>query len=306
LPPQYVLRDGSHFQPQQKVQLYLGTQQPNWRKAQKGFVRRASCVKTRIIRFDTTFFKSFLRQELFPMKKFHLDLIFSSLLAAMLFFSGSALAQISEAQVVGQDGKVGIETIGPGEKFDIRSSRKVADMLKGEAAQSNYSGIKLETDSPYSKQWKSAGSSQYGVGGSAPLTPFSNSGFKSSEVPNFMTLNPYVVDMGGLQTGLWQWESGNWTQITTVVPTSMLTSGSDLYADFTGYGLYTWNGTTWTQINEDCPLESIVVSGTTLYASYMGYGLYTWDGTTWTQINGDYPLASMVASGSILYAEYTG
>jgi FtsP/CotA-like multicopper oxidase with cupredoxin domain len=131
---------------------------------------------------------------------------------------------------------------------------------------------------------------------------------EESDMMRPITLNVdsllYTAAAGGPQAGLWQWELGNWTQINTAVPTSMVAAGPLAYANVAGSGLYKWDGSAFTRINTGSP-TSMLASGSVLYASFTGSGLYKYDGTTWTRINTGIP-SSMLASGSILYANFTG
>ena len=107
-----------------------------------------------------------------------------------------------------------------------------------------------------------------------------------------------------MANGLYEWNGYTWTRITPLVPTNMVASASGLYANFTGYGLYNWNGSTWTRINTVLA-NSMVASASGLFANFTGYGLYNWNGSTWTRINTVLPF-NMVASGSNLYANFIG
>jgi subtilisin family serine protease len=139
-----------------------------------------------------------------------------------------------------------------------------------------------------------------GPSGAAPIHAYSGS-YRDIFVLKLTESSLYTNFAG---YGLYKWDGTAWSQLNTIVPASMVASGSVLYSNFTGYGLYSWNGTAWTQINTVYP-ESMVTSGSLLYADFAGYGLYTWNGTTWIQINTVHP-ASMVASGSVLYANFAG
>jgi FtsP/CotA-like multicopper oxidase with cupredoxin domain len=105
-------------------------------------------------------------------------------------------------------------------------------------------------------------------------------------------------------TGLYQWDGAALTQITPTNSTSMVASGSILYADFAGDGLYKWDGSALTKISGMHPV-SMVTANSWLYAYFTGDGLYKWDGNAWTKLTGTQP-ASMVAAGTNLYADFAG
>jgi hypothetical protein len=66
-----------------------------------------------------------------------------------------------------------------------------------------------------------------------------------------------------------------------------------LYSYFAGYGLYEWNGSAWSQLTTLVP-TSMVAEGSVLYVDFAGYGLYAWNGSSFSLITATHP-ASMVA-----------
>ncbi len=109
----------------------------------------------------------------------------------------------------------------------------------------------------------------------------------------------------GTAGGFWEWNRGDWTQIATTDPTSVVASGTHAYAKMTD-GLYEWNGYAWKKISTNP--TTMVASTAGLYAYHSGHGIYYWNGSTWTQIHTAAVAAvtNMVASGSGLYADFTG
>ena len=91
----------------------------------------------------------------------------------------------------------------------------------------------------------------------------------------------YATFAGGLYTYDYDSKSA-WTRISSV-PASMVVTGPNVYATFTGQGLYVWDGNVWTRIAASVP-ASMVAAGRYLYATWTGQGLYKWDGTVWTRI----------------------
>ena len=57
--------------------------------------------------------------------------------------------------------------------------------------------------------------------------------------------------------GLYQSNGSAWSGLTSLIPTNMVVSGSDLYASFTGSGLYRWNGSAWSQLNATIPVSMV-------------------------------------------------
>jgi FtsP/CotA-like multicopper oxidase with cupredoxin domain len=106
--------------------------------------------------------------------------------------------------------------------------------------------------------------------------------------------------------GIWQWDMGTWSKILATDPTSMVASGSLLYADFGGaLGLQKWNGSSWSKLMSTSPLK-MVASDSLLYADFGGaLGLQKWNGSSWSKLMSTSPL-KMVASGSLLYADFGG
>jgi len=137
--------------------------------------------------------------------------------------------------------------------------------------------------------------------------------------------------------GLYKYNGTTWTQVNTVVSTSMTASSSALYANFAGYGLYKYDGAAWSQINtvvstsmtarvQPCMRtlqdtvftstmaphgvrliqslrQTMLVSGSTLYANFAGYVSTSTMGRHGTRIN-TVVSTGMATSGSVLYANF--
>jgi len=102
----------------------------------------------------------------------------------------------------------------------------------------------------------------------------------------------YVFASAGAKT-LYAWAkdaAGNVSEPLSRTTTILNTS---LYANFDGFGLFEWDGSAWTRIRTELP-SSMVASGTDLYANFAN-GLYQWDGSAWKRINRNLA-SSMVAS----------
>jgi FtsP/CotA-like multicopper oxidase with cupredoxin domain len=120
-------------------------------------------------------------------------------------------------------------------------------------------------------------------------------GHEENDMMRAMVLNTdqllYVTNTGN---GAWQWDIGTWSQVSSLAPTSMAAAGSNLYADFAGYGVYSWNGTSWSnQITALHPTR-MVASGSALYADFSTLGIYKYEAGTWTNLTPTDP-AIMVA-----------
>jgi len=124
----------------------------------------------------------------------------------------------------------------------------------------------------------------------------------------FDLMRPVILNVDQLlytsfATGIQQWDMGNWSQLNTLAPASMVASASTLYAyGLTGApGVFKWDGTTWSQLNATNP-TGMVASGSMLYVKGIAGapGVWQWNGTAWRQLNALDP-ANMVASGSTLY-----
>jgi hypothetical protein len=68
----------------------------------------------------------------------------------------------------------------------------------------------------------------------------------------------------------------------------MVTSGSNLYGDFTGQGIWQWSGTNWTQVTPN-DAQLMVATNTTLYGSFAGNGIWQWNGNSWSQVTPNNP-----------------
>ena len=83
--------------------------------------------------------------------------------------------------------------------------------------------------------------------------------------------------------GVFQWESGLWSQLNAIDAESIVASGSILYASFAGAGLHKWDGSRWTALHSVAP-SNMTASGSALYASFVGFGIHKWETGFWSQI----------------------
>lgn len=99
--------------------------------------------------------------------------------------------------------------------------------------------------------------------------------------------------------GFWQWNRGDWSQISTANPTNVLSSGTYAYAT-TSNGLWQWNGYNWRRMSSLSPVK-MVAKGAELYVEFAGAGIYHWNGASWTRISSLSP-ANMAVSEFGLFA----
>lgn len=93
--------------------------------------------------------------------------------------------------------------------------------------------------------------------------------------------------------GFWQWNRGDWSQISGTDPDSYVTSGTHAFVGTTS-GVYSWNGYNWAKITGRVP-GKMVAFGPNLYAEFSPGGLFRWDGTDWTRLTTSLP-SSMAVS----------
>lgn len=105
-------------------------------------------------------------------------------------------------------------------------------------------------------------------------------------------------------SGIWKWNTIQWTQTTTSNPQMLVTVGSDLYGTFPGLGIWKFNGTGWTKTTNSIP-QMIVGTATTLYGTFEGMGIWKWDGSGWAQATTSNPQL-IVASDTKLYGTFAG
>ena len=58
--------------------------------------------------------------------------------------------------------------------------------------------------------------------------------------------------------GLYQSNGSAWSGLTSLIPTNMVVSGTDMYASFAGSGLYQWNGSIWSSLTNLIPTNMVV------------------------------------------------
>jgi len=107
-----------------------------------------------------------------------------------------------------------------------------------------------------------------------------------------------AADFGS--SGIYHYDNGTWTWITSSNPEDMVGVGTDLYADFGTSGIYKYDGS-WTWITSSNP-DDMVAVGTDLYADFGSAGIYKYDGS-WSWITSSNP-EGMVAVGTDLYVDF--
>jgi hypothetical protein len=113
------------------------------------------------------------------------------------------------------------------------------------------------------------------------------------------TLNP--------TQGFWQWNRGDWKQIATSDPTSIVTSGTFTFADYSTDGLWQWNGYDWRQISTLDPVKMVAGKAGEVYVYFDGQGLFQWSNNTWTKLrDADFVVNNMVASEYGLFVHFDG
>ncbi len=124
-------------------------------------------------------------------------------------------------------------------------------------------------------------------------------------------MRPIVLNANSLlytlnNNGFWQWNRGDWRQITNMSPLDMVVSGTFAYADYGANGIWQWNGYDWRQIDPKDP-DQIIASEAGLFAYFAGLGTYQWKNNSWTKIrHSSSILADWVASEAGLYAYFDG
>lgn len=104
--------------------------------------------------------------------------------------------------------------------------------------------------------------------------------------------------------GLYTWDNGTWTIMTTAKPEELVRFGNGLAIDLGDYGLFTYDSTNkWRKINDVSPTSMVSVDvdsdgSMELTANFAGYGLYIFDNGTWTLINSVEP--DMITAGKTL------
>jgi FtsP/CotA-like multicopper oxidase with cupredoxin domain len=106
-----------------------------------------------------------------------------------------------------------------------------------------------------------------------------------------------------MTNGLYEWNGYDWRKISNSIPTGMVASASGLYANFTNLGLYHWNRSTWKKISSVLS-STMKATDSGVFATFSGLGLYKWNGTVWTKLTNLIP-TSMEAGDSGLFATFT-
>jgi hypothetical protein len=104
-----------------------------------------------------------------------------------------------------------------------------------------------------------------------------------------------AVDFG--TNGAWMWDSGAWTQLTTMNPEGMITANVDgntddeLFMEFGYAGLWLWDGGAMTLLSEE-DVETMAVGDVDadgndeLVVDFGSIGLWLYDAGSWTQLSG--------------------
>jgi hypothetical protein len=122
--------------------------------------------------------------------------------------------------------------------------------------------------------------------------------------PTSTAQEPSLVAAFGSQ-GLWFYNNGTWTLLSSHTPNLMVRYGYSLVANFPGYGLYQYGGNTWTQLSPNSSVENLLGVSDKVYVDYGMFGLWKYSGGKWTQIAGTSP-DKMVANGNNLVATFPG
>lgn len=122
----------------------------------------------------------------------------------------------------------------------------------------------------------------------------------------------YAVPMTCYQTsvfasfsnsGIWQYSSGSWLQVTSNNPQLMAASGSILYAAFEGAGIWKYDGAEWSQITSNDP-EKLIVYNSKVYATFAGTGIWLYESESWSQMTANNPHLMAVSPSGILVASF--
>ena len=82
-------------------------------------------------------------------------------------------------------------------------------------------------------------------------------------------------------SGLWKYDGSAWTQLTTINPILMASSGPLLYGDFgPPYGIYKYNGVIWSQLTASSACEDRGYRLTPL-CGFWRLGVWMYNGSSW-------------------------
>jgi hypothetical protein len=213
-------------------------------------------------------------------------------------------------------GKLGIGTVTPDQRLDVKGSISV-----GRIPLTTYTGLR-RWDGQVWDDLNAAQPELIATVGQSMFVSFAAYGVYTFQNDQWIQLSATpAIRMAATTTTLFVHQAGvgiysvnvitgAWTLISPGSPTLMVASATLLFANFTGVGIKSWNGTTWVLIT---PNEAALMtaSDTKLYImASPGSGatnVYKWDGAVWTEVFGSSSgMVSMVASSTTIYGSFPG